>query len=246
VPSRHGARRVTLESAQLAATLLCVVAILVAVASGVVSLLLGRAIHDHRDREIAGLLRDVHDRLLLMRPRAPEAALPRPQARPVLPAPKPAALPPPAAQLALAAPLPAPPTRGPRAIAPDQRDRMMRILALAPAQILITSDGTGEAEAFADQAAGVFRDAGWKVERSLFVSLNRPLPPLSADLGSEPQDVAIEAAFRAAGYPLTRRDPAASGQAREIFVGALPGSGQGAPGGAPPAAKPAPTPGRSG
>ena len=106
-----------------------------------------------------------------------------------------------------------------RAITPDERDRMVRILALSPDSVILTSDGSDEAEAFADQLAGVFRDAGWKVERSLFISLRRPLPPLSADLFSQPRDQAVIAAFAAAGYRLPRRDPGVQAQAREIFIG---------------------------
>jgi hypothetical protein len=96
---------------------------------------------------------------------------------------------------------------------------MVRILGLSPDSIVLTSDGSNEAEAFADQLAGVFRDAGWKVERSLFVSLKRPLPPLSADLMRQPRDQAVIAAFAAAGYQLPRRDPNTPSQMREIFIG---------------------------
>ncbi|HEX4742014.1 MAG TPA: hypothetical protein VH353_11845, partial [Caulobacteraceae bacterium] len=112
-----------------------------------------------------------------------------------------------------------------RVITPDERDRMVRILALSPDSVILTSDGSDEAEAFADQLAGVFRDAGWKVERSLFISMRRPLPPLSADLLRQPRDQAVIAAFAAAGYNLPPRDPGGQAQAREIFIGRSAGRG---------------------
>jgi hypothetical protein len=247
----QGTRRVSLEAIQLAASVVCVFSILLAIASGATSFVLGRAIDRHRTREITSLLVDVRDRLLMNRARAPVTALPQGRSPPALgSSPVTAALPaPPAAApaptLAIAAPvlqtpavpapaaaataaspsgslppLPlAPAGSGVRAITPDQRDRMVRILGLAPDSVVVTSDGSNEAEAFADQLAGVFRDAGWKVERSLFVSLKRPLPPLSADLMREPRDQAVIAAFAAGGYTLRRRDPDAAVQTREIFVG---------------------------
>src|ERR1700744_3104859 len=55
------ARLVSLEAGQLAASIICAVAILVAIASGATSLLLGRAIDRHRNREIAYALLDMRD-----------------------------------------------------------------------------------------------------------------------------------------------------------------------------------------
>jgi hypothetical protein len=98
---------------------------------------------------------------------------------------------------------------------------MVRILGLSPDSVILTSDGSDEAEAFADQLAGVFRDAGWKVERSLFISMKRPLAPLSADLLRQPRDQAVIAAFAAAGYNLPARDPGVLPQSREIFIGRM-------------------------
>jgi hypothetical protein len=253
------ARLVSLEAAQVAASIVCVVAILVAIASGATSLVLGRSIERHRDREIAYALLDMRDWLMRTRAQPLALALPPPQPQPALaPVAAPAALPAPTPRSATAQepapaastgqvieaqaaptglpatasaslpPLPIAPRAAPgavRVITPDQRDRMVRILGLAPDSVVLTSDGSNEAEAFADQLAGVFRDAGWKVERSLFVSLKRPLPPLSADLLRQPRDQAVIAAFAAAGYDLPRRDPNAPVQIREIFVGRSGGRG---------------------
>ncbi|HEY2050414.1 MAG TPA: hypothetical protein VGH03_13810 [Caulobacteraceae bacterium] len=244
----------SLEAGQLAATIICVVAIIVAIASGATSLALGRAIDRNRNREIAYALLDMRDWLARARVQPDPVSLAPPQPQP--------ALVPAVAQAALPAPRPAPTTlaasaqepieatvtaraigaptvaapttivsAGPppaatrpaasamRVITPDERDRMVRILGLSPDSVVLTSDGSDEAEAFADQLASVFRDAGWKVERSLFISLKRPLAPLSADLLRQPRDQAVIAAFAAAGYSLPRRDPNAQPQAREIFIG---------------------------
>jgi hypothetical protein len=248
------ARRVSLEAGQLAASIICVVALLVAIASGVTSIVLGRALDRHRDREITYALLDMRDWLARMHVQPAPIALPPPQpraalahapAQPALPAPAPGSMAePPAAPAGepieatvtsrtIGAPMVEPPTSiltarntpgagragTMRAITPDQRDRMVRILALSPDSVILTSDGSDEAEAFADQLAGVFRDAGWKVERSLFISMRRPLPPLSADLLRQPRDQAVIAAFAAGGYSLPTRDPGAQPQAREIFIG---------------------------
>lgn len=252
------ARRVSLEAGQLAASIICVVAIFVAIGSGVTSLILGRAIDRHRERDIAYALLDMRDLLARARSQPLAAALPLPQAQPalppaptqaVLPAPAPARQAPPAfAQAPIEATAVGravgPPTIVPpipvlaagsataavrptavRVITPDERDRMVRILALSPDSVILTSDGSDEAEAFADQLAGVFRDAGWKVERSLFISMRRPLAPLSADLLRQPRDQAVIAAFAAAGYNLPPRDPGAQPQSREIFIGHAAGRG---------------------
>jgi hypothetical protein len=212
-----GARRMNLESARLATTALCVVALAVALAAGVTSLLLSRAIDRRRDTSLAALLVQVRDQLLMDRPQRANVSLPPPLR---LPSPTPPArLQTPAPPAQISPPI-APAAPAIRVIAPDQRDRMVRILALAPADILITSDGDREAEAFAEQVAGVFRDAGWQVQRSLFVGL-RDLPPLAADLPQTPRDVAVRAAFAAAGYPLPTYENGSPANPREILIGAL-------------------------
>ncbi|MBV8683867.1 MAG: hypothetical protein JO111_13415 [Caulobacteraceae bacterium] len=246
----------SLEAGQLAASIVCVVAIMVAVASGATSLALGRAIDRHRDREITYALLDMRDLIARARAEPLAPSLPPPPAQAALPAAAPhAALPAPTPRVETATsagaaqePIEAmavgrtvgdPVVLGPapiasvngattavrstdgrvRVITPDSRDRMVRILGLSPDSVILTSDGSDEAEAFADQLAGVFRDAGWKVERSLFISMKRPLAPLSADLLRQPRDQAVIAAFAAAGYALPARDPAGQAQAREIFIG---------------------------
>lgn len=242
----------SLEAGQLAASIVCVVAILVAIASGATSLVLGRALDRHRNREITYALLDMRDWLARTRVQPLQASLPPPQPQPALapaapqatlpaptPAPAPASAQEPIEATAIGRTVGAPTILAPtpimavnagsaatrptssavRAITPDERDRMVRILGLSPDSVILTSDGSDEAEAFADQLAGVFRDAGWKVERSLFISMRRPLPPLSADLLSQPRDQAVIAAFAAAGYRLPKRDPGAQPQAREIFIG---------------------------
>jgi hypothetical protein len=250
------ARRVSLEAGQLAASIICVVALVVAIASGVTSIILGRAVDRHRDRELTYALLDMRDWLARTRgqpitislpPPEPQPQLPHARAQAGLPAPAPSGPPASARQPieatligpGVGAPAVEPPTpivtaRSPsvagrsgamRVITPDERDRMVRILALSPDSVILTSDGSDEAEAFADQLAGVFRDAGWKVERSLFISMRRPLPPLSADLLRQPRDQAVIAAFAAAGYNLPPRDPGGQAQAREIFIGRTAGRG---------------------
>ncbi|HSZ53438.1 MAG TPA: hypothetical protein VK801_17865 [Caulobacteraceae bacterium] len=248
------ARLVSLEAGQLAASIVCVVAIVVAIASGATSLALGRAIDRNRNREIAYTLMDMRDWLARMSAQPIAASLPPPPAlgsatpQAALPAPAqrmiarstaaseqepiestavgrtvgdPVVLPP-TATMALNTTTQAaarPGTAAMRVITPDSRDRMVRILGLSPDSVVLTSDGSDEAEAFADQLAGVFRDAGWKVERSLFISMKRPLAPLSADLLRQPRDQAVIAAFAAAGFNLPARDPGVQPQAREIFIG---------------------------
>jgi hypothetical protein len=244
------ARLVSLEAGQLAASIVCVVAIVVAIASGATSLALGRAIDRNRNREIAYTLMDMRDWLARMSAQ-PITALPPPQPAHAAAAPQ-AALPAPAQRMiarspdhepieatavgrTVGDPMVLPPTSmaalntanqtgrpgasAMRVITPDSRDRMVRILGLSPDSVVITSDGSDEAEAFADQLAGVFRDAGWKVERSLFISMKRPLAPLSADLLRQPRDQAVIAAFAAGGFSLPARDPGVQPQAREIFIG---------------------------
>jgi hypothetical protein len=246
------ARLVSLEAGQLAASIVCVVAVVVAIASGATSLALGRAIDRNRNREIAYTLMDMRDWLTRMSAQ-PITALPPPQPAHVA-APQ-AALPAPAQQMIARSPVASghepieatavgrtigapvilspngvtplgavpqaarPGASAMRVITPDSRDRMVRILGLSPDSVVLTSDGSDEAEAFADQLAGVFRDAGWKVERSLFISMKRPLAPLSADLLRQPRDQAVIAAFAAAGFSLPARDPGGQAQAREIFIG---------------------------
>ena len=238
----------SLEAGQLAASIICVVALLVAIASGVTSVILGRAVDRHRDRELTYALLDMRDWLARTRgqpitislpPPEPQSALPHASPQAALPAPSgppaPARQPVEATLIGpgVGAPTVEPPTPivtarnaavagrsgAMRVITPDERDRMVRILALSPDSVILTSDGSDEAEAFADQLAGVFRDASWKVERSLFISMRRPLPPLSADLLRQPRDQAVIAAFAAAGYNLPPRDPGGQAQAREIFIG---------------------------
>jgi hypothetical protein len=246
------ARLVSLEAGQLAASIVCVVAIVVAIASGATSVALGRAIDRNRNREIAYTLMDMRDWLARMSAQ-PITAIPPPQPAHVAAAPR-AALPAPAQQMiarsqaaehepieatavgrTVGDPVVLPSTpmmalntttqagrpgaSAMRVITPDARDRMVRILGLSPDSVILTSDGSDEAEAFADQLAGVFRDAGWKVERSLFISMKRPLAPLSADLLRQPRDQAVIAAFAAGGFSLPARDPGGQPQAREIFVG---------------------------
>jgi hypothetical protein len=231
----------TAERAQIAANLVFLVALAVAVVSGVVSVLISRAIDRARDRTMVDLLHDVREHLVFARAeplattrpelagppplRLQGPAPPAPVLEPARPAPvaEHAALPsPPAGGAALPA---EPPQRNDatgrwRALSAEQRGRMVKILSLAPDSIVITSGGHGEPESFADQIAQVFREAGWTVERSLFVGVARPLPPLSANLGGEPRDVAVATAFATAGYALPPFDHDSRGLVREILVGA--------------------------
>jgi hypothetical protein len=108
-----------------------------------------------------------------------------------------------------------------RHLAPAQRQRMEAILRLAPSMIMITTDGHGEPERFADELQSVFVDAGWHVDRAVYASLNRPLAPLSANLKPTPIDVAVRGAFAASGLTLSARDPADANADREIFVGSV-------------------------
>ena len=250
------ARLVSLEAGQVAASIVCVVAIVVAIASGATSMALGRAIDRHRNREITYALLDMRDWLARMRSQPVATPLPAPPPQPALASATPhVALPAPTPQSTARSSLASaqepieatavgrtvgdPVVLSPtpiatasvaptnlrsaasmfRVITPDARDRMVRILGLSPDSVILTSDGSEEAEAFADQIAGVFRDAGWKVERSLFISMKRPLAPLSADLLRQPRDQAVIAAFAAGGYNLPARDPGAQSQSREIFIG---------------------------
>jgi hypothetical protein len=188
----------------------------VAVVAGFASILLSRAIDRRRDTSLIEVLSQVRDQLLVDRPQRTQVVLPAPRQVALPSSPNKPRVSTPVVQVK-------PPLAGAvssiRVIAPDQRDRMVKILALAPEDIIITSDGDHEADAFADQVAGVFRDAGWKVERSLFVGVNRALPPLAADLLETPRDVAVRAAFAAAGYALPAFDPTAPSNSREILIG---------------------------
>ncbi|HEX4739987.1 MAG TPA: hypothetical protein VH353_01500, partial [Caulobacteraceae bacterium] len=79
------ARRVSLEAGQLAASIICVVALLVAIASGVTSIILGRAVDRHRDRELTYALLDMRDWLARTRGQPITISLPPPEPQPVLP-----------------------------------------------------------------------------------------------------------------------------------------------------------------
>jgi hypothetical protein len=107
----------------------------------------------------------------------------------------------------------------PRRLTGAQKQRMEAILKLAPAVVMLTTDGHAEPEAFADELQSVFTAAGWHVDRALYASLDRPLAPLSANLKSSPIDVAVKGAFAAAGLPLSPRDPVDAKADREIFIG---------------------------
>jgi len=240
---------VSLEGALLLANVLFVALGALTLVAGLAALLLSRALDRAKDREIAhlrieaaaakataaGQLSVMESRLVDWlgaraptdaAPTAPAAAANIPLAVPPGAASAPHAPPPPATPLGerflSPAPNPAPGSEAifaPRHLTAAQKQRMEAILRLAPAVIMITTDGHAEPEAFADEIQAVFTLAGWHVDRALYASLDRPLAPLSANLKSTPIDVAVRGAFAASGLPLTARDPIDARADREIFIG---------------------------
>jgi len=240
---------VSLEGALLLANVLFVALGALTLVAGLAVLLLSRALDRAKDREIAhlrieaaaakataaGQLSVMESRLVdWLGARAPTDAAPAaPAAAPNIPlavppgaASGPRAPTPPATPLGerflSPAPNPAPASEAvfaPRHLTAAQKQRMEAILRLAPAIIMITTDGHAEPEAFADEIQAVFTLAGWHVDRALYASLDRPLAPLSANLKSTPIDVAVRGAFAASGLPLTARDPIDAREDREIFIG---------------------------
>ncbi len=237
----------TLEGALLIANVLFVALGALTLVAGLAVLLLGRALDRAKDREIAhlrieaaaakataaGQLAVIESRLVdWLGGRAPaesDTAAARLSAPPV-----PLAAPPnlsPRANAPAAfhgeevlSPASEPPSQpeaviAPRHLSAAQKQRMEAILRLAPAVVMITTDGHAEPEAFADDLQSVFTAAGWHVDRALYASLDRPLAPLSANLKATPIDVAVRGAFAASGLPLSARDPADAKADREIFVG---------------------------
>ncbi len=237
----------TLEGALLIANVLFVALGALTLVAGLAVLLLSRAMDRAKDREIAhlrieaaaakataaGQLAVMESRLVnwlgVRAPAESDAATPSLPAPPVPLAAPPSASPRASAPVALhggevlsPAAEPAPAAEAvvaPRHLSAAQKQRMEAILRLAPAMIMITTDGHAEPEAFADDLQSVFAAAGWHVDRALYASLDRPLAPLSANLKSTPIDVAVRGAFAASGLPLSARDPLDAKVDREIFVG---------------------------
>ncbi len=238
---------VTLEGALLIANVLFVALGALTLVAGLAVLLLNRAMDRAKDREIAhlrieaaaakataaGQLAVMESRLVdWLGSRAPTdaepaVAQPAPPNIPLAVPPGAGSRPSPPTPLRgdpffSPAPAPAPASDAvfaPRHLTPAQKQRMEAILRLAPAIIMITTDGHAEPEAFADELQAIFTVAGWHVDRALYASLDRPLAPLSANLKSSPIDVAVRGAFAASGLPLTARDPVDARADREIFVG---------------------------
>jgi len=238
---------VTLEGALLLANILFVALGALTLVAGLAVLLLNRATDRAKDREIAhlrieaatakataaGQLSVMESRLVdwlgfrapadasLGPPRlaAPAAQLAVPQSAPAFASAAPGRA---ASEIFSPAPDAGPVNEAaitPRRLTGAQKQRMEAILKLAPAVVMLTTDGHAEPEAFADELQSVFTAAGWHVDRALYASLDRPLAPLSANLKSSPIDVAVKGAFAAAGLPLSPRDPVDAKADREIFIG---------------------------
>jgi len=238
---------VTLEGALLLANVLFVALGALTLVAGLAVLLLSRAMDRAKDREIAHLRIEAAaakataaGQLAMMESHMVDwlGARAPTNAAPAEPPPAASNIPlavPPGATSRPSAPTPLPADRffspatepapssdvvfAPRHLTAAQKQRMEAILRLAPAIIMITTDGHAEPEAFADELQAIFTVAGWHVDRALYASLDRPLAPLSANLKSTPIDVAVRGAFAASGLHLTARDPIDARADREIFVG---------------------------
>ncbi len=139
-------------------------------------------------------------------------ATPQAQAAPVAPS-----QPAPVQQAAAPSPPPAAKVDGPR-------ERMLAILRRSPGYVSLVVEQDGEAEAYANQLAHFFHDAGWRVDLRQISRSGPPLTGVWANLGGSPSDQAIHDAFAAIGAQLPPPPPDAGGimQTPEIHVGAHP------------------------